>query len=57
MNKKIAKALTEANVIKFGEFTLVSGMKTPIYVDLRVLPSYPEAFAIVTEELVKLVKK
>lgn len=57
MNEKIAKALVDANVVKFGEFTLVSGMKTPIYVNLRVLPSYPESMDIVAEELTKLVKK
>lgn len=57
MNEKIAKALTDANVVKFGEFTLVSGIKTPIYIDLRVLPSYPESMITVTEELVKAVKK
>ncbi len=57
MNEKIAKALTDANVVKFGEFTLASGMISPIYVDLRVLPSYPEAMAAVTEGLVKAVKK
>ena len=57
MNEKIAKALADAQVVKFGEFTLVSGMETPIYIDLRVLPSYPESMAAVTEELVKVVKK
>ncbi|MCH8004340.1 MAG: orotate phosphoribosyltransferase [Nanoarchaeota archaeon] len=57
MNENVAKALTEANVVKFGEFTLVSGMKTPIYIDLRVLPSYPESMLTVTEELVKVIKK
>ena len=57
MNEKIAKALTDANVVKFGEFTLASGLVSPIYVDLRVLPSYPDSMAAVTEELVKVVKK
>ena len=57
MNEKIAKALVDANVVKFGEFTLASGIKSPIYVDLRILPSYPECMAAVTEELVKAVKK
>src|SRR3989338_8754977 len=57
MNKKIAKALVDANVVKFGEFTLASGLVSPIYVDLRVLPSYPDSMAVVAEELVKAVKK
>ncbi len=57
MNEKIAKALVDASVVKFGDFTLASGIKSPIYVNLRVVPSYPESFAMVTEELSKVVKK
>jgi len=57
MNEKIAIALADSNIVKFGEFTLASGIVSPIYIDLRVLPSYPESFATVTEELSKLVKK
>tara|TARA_Y100000310_G_scaffold281722_1_gene302415 strand:+ start:47515 stop:48108 length:594 start_codon:yes stop_codon:yes gene_type:complete len=57
VNEKVAKALVDANVVKFGEFTLASGIVSPIYVDLRVLPSYPESMVVVTDELVKVVKK
>ena len=57
MNEKIAKALADINVVKFGEFTLASGLVSPIYVDLRILPSYPDSMAIISEELVKVVKK
>ena len=57
MNEKIAEALVAANVVKFGEFELASGNISPIYIDLRILPSFPETMAVVTEELVKVVKK
>lgn len=57
MNKEIAKALCDAKVIKFGSFELVSGKITPVYVDVRVLPSNPESMQIVTDELAKLIKK
>lgn len=57
MNEKIAKALADVNVVRFGEFKLASGLISPIYVDLRILPSYPDAMTAVTEELVKVVKK
>ena len=57
MNEKIAKALVDANVVQFGEFKLVSGMVTPIYVNLRVLPSYPESMSIVAEELCKVTEE
>ena len=54
---KVLEALTNANVVRFGEFTLVSGETSPIYVDLRVLPSYPESFDTVTSAMSELVKK
>ena len=41
MNEKVAKALADANVVRFGEFKLASGLNSPIYVNLRVLLSHP----------------
>ena len=38
----LADGLLEAGCIKFGQFTLKSGMISPIYIDLRMLVSFPD---------------
>lgn len=55
MKRKIARELYEVGGIKFGEFTLTSGKTSPYYVDLRIVPSYPELFDEVAEACVEVV--
>ncbi len=47
--KDFALALVRAEAIKFGSFRLTSGRLSPYYLDLRVLPSSPEAFHMCIE--------
>jgi uridine monophosphate synthetase len=52
MNKKLsalADGLLEAGCIKFGDFTLKSGLKSPIYIDLRQIISHPKLLAEVAQ--------
>ncbi len=55
--KEFATFLHKNGIIKFGDFTLASGKKSPYYVDLRVVPSYPHQFRRMVKYLQNLVSE
>ena len=50
---ELMMVLLSKGLIRFGEFTLTSGRRSTIYVDLRPLPSFPDEFRLIAGELAR----
>jgi uridine monophosphate synthetase len=57
LDAPLADGLLEAGCVKFGEFTLKSGLKSPIYIDLRRLVTYPQLLAQVASAYQPVLEK
>ena len=54
---ELSRVLNKIGAIKFGAFKLTSGRTSPYYIDLRIVPSFPDAFQAVCNLYVKLIEK
>ncbi len=52
----LADGLLEAGCIKFGSFTLKSGLQSPIYIDLRQIITYPKLLERVGQAYLPILK-
>jgi orotate phosphoribosyltransferase len=57
VEEELPKILVHTGALKFGVFTLSGGKLSPYYLDLRIVPSFPDAFRTAIELLEKAAKK
>ena len=55
--EEICRILKKTAALEFGIFKLSSGRVTPYYIDLRIIPSFPEAFRRVSEIYVDAIRR
>jgi orotate phosphoribosyltransferase len=55
--EEICQILKRTAALEFGTFKLSSGRVTPYYVDLRVIPSFPNAFRKVSEIYIDAIRR
>lgn len=46
---QIIATLIKTGALQFGDFTLASGTKSKYYIDLRILPNYPQEFEVLVD--------
>jgi orotate phosphoribosyltransferase len=56
IEEELPRILVHTGALKFGVFTLSGGKLSPYYLDLRIVPSFPDAFKTAIELLTKSAK-
>ena len=56
MKTELCRVLNKIGALKFGTFKLTSGRVSPYYIDLRIVPSFPDAFQRVCNLYVDLIE-
>lgn len=54
---EICKILNKIGALKFGVFKLTSGKTSPYYIDMRIVPSFPDAFEEIRDFYVDFIKE
>jgi len=55
MKIELSQILNRIGALKFGSFKLTSGKISPYYLDLRIVPSFPDAFKRICDLYIELI--
>jgi orotate phosphoribosyltransferase len=53
---ELCRILNKIGALEFGVFKLTTGRASPYYIDLRIVPSFPDAFRRVSDSYLKLIR-
>ena len=56
LKRDLCNIIIRIGALQFGAFTLPSGRLTPYYIDLRLIPSFPDAFKKIMNMYVEMAK-
>jgi orotate phosphoribosyltransferase len=56
MKSELGRILNRIGALKFGTFKLTSGEVSPYYIDLRIVPSFPDAFKRICDFYLALIE-
>lgn len=56
IKSEVGRILNKIGALKFGTFKLTSGEVSPYYVDLRIVPSFPDAFRRICDFYLALIE-
>jgi len=57
MKAELCRILVKIGALKFGTFKLTSGRTSPYYIDLRIVPSFPDAFQRICDLYLNVIKR
>ncbi len=55
--QELVQILQRVNVVQFGNFTLKDGSISPVYIDLRILPNFPQEFKAIIKLTSNYIKR
>jgi orotate phosphoribosyltransferase len=57
MSQRVAQAILDCGAVRFGDFTLTSGAKSPYYVDVKAASTDPSTLRVVAQAMAEVARE